>query len=92
MSHQLPGEAFFATRISRAGYRWRAAGENIGWNTDESDAGLQYLERAMYNELPPNDGHRQNILSPRSATSASTSYFDRAHHTMWYTQDFGRAA
>ena len=29
MSHQLPHEAYFAVRISRAGYDWQAAGENI---------------------------------------------------------------
>jgi uncharacterized protein YkwD len=92
MSHQLPGEAFFATRITKAGYKWRAAGENIGWNSNQSDSGLQALERAMYNEKPPNDGHRVNILSSTFREIGIDVYFDKAHHKMWYTQDFGRAA
>ena len=92
MSHQLPGEPYFATRISQAGYRWVAAGENIGWNSDESDGGLQTLEREMYNEKPPMDGHRQNILNRTYREVGIDVYFDWAHHKMWYTQDFGRAA
>ncbi len=92
MSHQLPGEAFFAARITRAGYQWRAAGENIGWNSVETDAGLQALERAMYNEKPPDDGHRVNILSRTFREVGIDVYFDQAHGKMWYTQDFGAPA
>jgi uncharacterized protein YkwD len=92
MSHQLRGEANFTNRIARAGYRWIAAGENIGWTTLETSAGLQALERSMYNEKPPNDGHRQNILSKTYRDIGIDVYFDRVHHRMWFTQDFGRAA
>jgi uncharacterized protein YkwD len=89
MSHQLPGEAFFATRISQTGYRWRAAGENIGWNSDISSRGLLALERAMYNEVPPNDGHRVNILSHTFRQVGIDVYYDARHHKLWFTQDFG---
>jgi uncharacterized protein YkwD len=92
MSHQLPGEAFFATRISRAHYRWIAAGENIGWNSRMSLAGLRELERMMFRERPPNDGHRLNILSRTFRNVGIDVYFDAAHHKMWFTQDFGRRA
>jgi uncharacterized protein YkwD len=89
MSHQLPGEAFFATRISRTGYRWRAAGENIGWNSNVSSRGVLALERAMYNERPPNNGHRVNILSTSFSQVGIDVYFDAKHHKVWFTQDFG---
>ncbi|HET6209366.1 MAG TPA: CAP domain-containing protein, partial [Jatrophihabitans sp.] len=63
LSHQLPGEPVFSTRISQAGVTWHAAAENIGWTTDRSSAGAMGLESAMYGERPPDDGHRLNILS-----------------------------
>jgi uncharacterized protein YkwD len=90
MSHQLPGESFFATRISRAGYRWTYAGENIGWNSAMSESGVIALEKIMYNEHAPNDGHRLNILSRHYRNVGIDVYFDRAHHKVWLTTDFGR--
>jgi uncharacterized protein YkwD len=92
MSHQLPGEAFFATRISRAGYNWQAAGENIGWNSNQSNRGLQLLEHQMYKEKAPNNGHKLNILSRSFRQVGIDVYFDKAHHKMWFTQDFGQPA
>jgi uncharacterized protein YkwD len=92
MSHQLPGEAFFADRISRTGYKWRSAGENIGWNSDESNNGLLVLEREMYAEKAPNNGHRLNILNKNYRQVGIDVYFDAAHGKMWFTQDFGQPA
>jgi uncharacterized protein YkwD len=92
MSHQLPGEAFFATRISKAGYNWRSAGENIGWNSAETNRGLQSLEHQMYGEKAPNNGHRLNILNKSFSQVGIDVYFDKAHHKMWFTQDFGQPA
>ena len=91
MSHQLPGEAYFATRISRAGYtNWTWVGENIGWTSRFSTAGVVALERAMYNERAPYDGHRRNILSSHFRSVGIDVYVDRAHHKVWLTTDFGR--
>lgn len=92
MSHQLPGEAFFATRISNTGYRWRAVGENIGWNSNLSSAGIMALEREMYHEVPPNNGHRVNILSRTFKQVGIDVYYDARHHKLWFTQDFGAPA
>ena len=92
MSHQLPGEAFFASRISDTGYRWRAAGENIGWNTALTLRGLLSLEREMYHEVAPNDGHRLNILSTTFRQVGIDVYYDQTHHKIWFTQDFGAPA
>jgi uncharacterized protein YkwD len=90
MSHQLPGEAFFANRISAAGYKWRAAGENIAWNSRTTNAGVQQLEVMMYHEKAPNDGHRRNILSKTFKNVGIDVYVDRTHHKIWLTTDFGR--
>ena len=92
LSHQLPGEAYFGTRITRAGYRWSYAGENIGWNSQMTQAGVVALEVAMYNERPPNDGHRLNILNRNYRDVGVDVYLDPAHHKIWLTTDFGRPA
>lgn len=90
LSHQLPGEAFFATRILKAGYHWLWAGENIGWNSRMTYHGVIRLEQMMYHEKPPNDGHRVNILSPHYRNVGVDVYLDPKHHKVWLTTDFGR--
>lgn len=87
MSHQCPGEADPGVRIRNAGYAWHSWGENVGWTTDESINGILTMERMMFNEVPPNDGHRVNILSGYRNIGISV-YFDNVHHKAWYTQDF----
>jgi uncharacterized protein YkwD len=90
LSHQLPGEAYFAARILRAGYRWLWAGENIAWNSQMTLDGVVRLERMMYNEKPPNDGHRVNILSPHYRNVGVDVYLDYPNHKIWLTTDFAR--
>ncbi len=73
-------------RIKNAGYQYSFAGENIA-------AGQQTPEDAMsiwINEVPPNDGHRKNILSPdfqEIGIGYSFNPDDRFQH--YWTQDFG---
>ncbi|MEP7180037.1 MAG: CAP domain-containing protein [Pseudonocardiales bacterium] len=89
MSHLVPGEYGFLARLLQVGYSPRAAAENIGWNSDRSVSGVLYLQRIMYNELPPNDAHRVNILSPTYREVGIDVYMDTAHDRLWITQDFG---
>ena len=88
MEHQCPGEAAPGTRITNAGYKWRAWGENIGWTSVETLAALQALEKYMYSEKPPDDGHRLNILGSFKNVGIDV-YLDPVHNVMWFTQDFG---
>jgi uncharacterized protein YkwD len=90
MSHQLKGETDFSTRISRAGYNWRAAGENIGWTSDLTLQGLYNLQHTMYIEHAPNNGHRLNILSRSYTNIGIDVYYDAHHHKMWFTQDLAQ--
>jgi uncharacterized protein YkwD len=92
MSHQLPGEAFFADRISAAHYNWTSAGENIGWNSAMNRPGLRALENQMYTEKAPDNGHRLNILDKSFRNIGIDVYFDKTHNKMWFTQDFGQHA
>lgn len=89
MSHQLPGEPYFGRRITNAGYYWSYAGENIGWNSDMTKAGVALLESLMYHEKPPYNGHRLNILSRHYKNVGVDVYMDKAHHKVWLTTDFG---
>lgn len=89
MSHQLPGERPFTARIARAGYKWRTAGENVGWNGLVSRRGAVQLELLMYREKPPNDGHRRNILNRGFRNAGVDIYVDAVHHKLWLTTDFG---
>jgi uncharacterized protein YkwD len=93
MSHQLPGEAYFADRITAAGYKYEYAGENIGWNSVQTLDGVLALERIMYNERPPGEtGHRENILSRNYTDVGIDVYFDDANGKVWLTEDFGKPA
>jgi uncharacterized protein YkwD len=92
LSHQLPGEAVFSTRISQAGVNWHAAAENIGWTTDRSSAGAMGLEAAMYGERPPDDGHRLNILSTAVRYVGIDTYIDARTGKLWLTEDFADVA
>lgn len=90
MSHQLPSEARFGTRMRVAGYHWKWAGENIAWNSQMNIGGVRHLESRMYHERPPNDGHRRNILSSHFRDVGVDVYIDRTHRKVWLTTDFGK--
>jgi uncharacterized protein YkwD len=89
MSHQLPGEYSFGTRITQAGYYWSYAGENIAWNSAMSTSGALTVQRMMYNEVAPNNAHRLNILNRHFVNVGVDVYLDWTHHKLWLTVDFG---
>ena len=90
LSHQLSGEPGLGARISAAGYRWSSVGENVAWNSNRSEAGVLALQDSMYNETPPNDGHRRNILSSSFTEVGIDVIEDPAHRKVWLVTDFGR--
>jgi uncharacterized protein YkwD len=92
LSHQLPGEAVFSTRISQAGVPWHSAAENIGWSTDMTARGAISLQTAMYGERPPEDGHRLNILSTSTHYVGVDTYIDARTGKIWLTEDFADVA
>ncbi|MGH3277633.1 MAG: CAP domain-containing protein [Trebonia sp.] len=93
LSHQCPGEPAIGARETAAGVHWTAAGENIGEGgpvADNATAIAQMavgLTQSMLNEQPPNDGHRQNILSAAFTHIGIAVYRDNSG-TVWLTQDF----
>ena len=91
LSHQLSGEAALGSRVSDAGYRWRAVGENIAYNSSRSQGGVLAVQKAMYNEKTPNDGHRRNILSKTYVDVGIDVINDSVHGKVWLVTDFGRS-
>jgi uncharacterized protein YkwD len=87
-AHQVSGEAGLGARISATGYSWNWAGENIAWGSYASVAFGLSLQTQMYNEVPPDDGHRLNILST-SAHNVGVDVITDASGKMWITCDFG---
>jgi uncharacterized protein YkwD len=90
LSHQLPGEADLGTRESQQGVKWTFAAENIGETTDQSVNGALALHQAMMNEKPPDDGHRQNILSKNANIVGVAILIDQQHGKLWLTEDFAQ--
>jgi uncharacterized protein YkwD len=93
LSHQCPGEPSLGQRETNAGVHWTAAGENIGEggpvanSTSPIAAMAVRLTQSMLDEQPPNDGHRQNILSGTFRFIGITVTRDSSG-TVWMTQDF----
>jgi uncharacterized protein YkwD len=91
LSHQLSGEAGLGSRVSAAGYHWSMVGENIAYNSSRSESGVLAVQKAMYNEKPPNDGHRQNILNSKFDDVGIDVINDSVHGKVWLVTDFGRS-
>jgi uncharacterized protein YkwD len=93
LSHQCPGEASLGDRISAQGVHWSTCGENIGWSgphpntTSAVVAAAEALTQSMYDEQPPNDGHRLNLLSS-SFHHVGIDVQRDSSGKVWLTQDF----
>jgi uncharacterized protein YkwD len=90
LDHQLPGEAALGDRERQQGVNWSWAAENIGETSDQSNNGALDLHQAMMNEQPPNDGHRQNILTNSGNIVGIAILIDQQHGLLWLTEDFAR--
>src|SRR5262249_24955227 len=64
LEHQTPEEPDLATRVTNDGLHWNAVGENVGVASyPDPQQGVLAMHQGMMAEKPPEDGHRQNILS-----------------------------
>ncbi len=91
LSHQLPGEAAFGDRERQQGVNWSWAAENIGETSDLTVNGALGLHQAMMSEQPPDDGHRQNILTTSGTIVGVAILIDQQHGQLWLTEDFAQA-
>lgn len=73
-------------RMQRAGYSFSFAGENVAAGQSTPDDAMS----SWINETPPNDGHRQNILSPNfREIGIGYAFSDVTQFKHYWTQDFG---
>ncbi len=91
LSHQLAGEAGLGDRERQQGVNWTWAAENIGETSDQTIDGALGLHQDMMNEQPPNDGHRQNILTTSGNIVGIAILIDQQHGLLWLTEDFAHA-
>jgi len=92
LSHQCPGEAGLGARFTAQGVQWTSAGENIGFGSAGSSTAAivgaaNGLTDSMLAEVPPNDGHRRNLLNPGFRHIGLAIERD-AKGLVWMTQDF----
>jgi uncharacterized protein YkwD len=89
LSHQLPGEADLGTRITAQGVKWNMVAENIGYGFGDATQTAVSLNQSMFAEKPPNDGHRQNILSGNTLIGIDV-IVNTQNSQVWLTEDFAR--
>jgi uncharacterized protein YkwD len=65
-------------------------GENIAYNSSRSESGVLAVQKAMYDEKPPDDGHRQNILNSKFVDVGIDVINDSEHGKVWLVTDFGK--
>ena len=92
LSHQCSGETGIGERFSAQGVKWTSAGENIGFGSSgASQADIikaaNGLTDSMLAEVPPNDGHRKNLLS-KDFKRIGLSVVRDGKGITWLTQDF----
>ncbi|HEU5367256.1 MAG TPA: CAP domain-containing protein [Ktedonobacterales bacterium] len=87
--HFVPPGTTPATRMAAAGVSFTWHGENIGMAGEGTDLQkVMWLFNSMMAEKPPNDGHRQNILSPNFTRTGIGIYVENASGRLWLTEDF----
>jgi uncharacterized protein YkwD len=90
LAHQCPNEPAPCQRVTNEGITWMACGENIGYTSPYPDAWTaikQNIEGGMLAEKPPDDGHRQNLLST-SFHHIGVAVLIDAKGLAWVTEDF----
>ena len=83
MSHQLPGEAGMADRVTAEGYRWRGVAENVA-------AGYPNAASVMDGWMN-SPGHKANILNC-GYTEIGVGLAKSSSGTLYWTQNFATPA
>jgi uncharacterized protein YkwD len=93
LNHICPREPQLGERESDQGVQWNYAGENIGTggpvlSSNDSRWNIVLLmHHGMMGEKPPDDGHRQNLLSKNFHRVGISIYVDNKN-MLWLTEDF----
>jgi uncharacterized protein YkwD len=88
--HQCPNEPPIGDRLTNEGINWMAACENVGNSSPRPDAWgalKTVIEGGMLAEQPPDDGHRQCLLST-SYHQIGIGVLIDSQGVVWVTEDF----
>ena len=89
LSHQLNGGQH-SVRGSLLPDTAGAPSAKTSPTTQPLAGGVLAVQKAMYNEKPPDDGHRRNILSKTYVDVGIDVINDSVHGKVWLVTDFGR--
>jgi uncharacterized protein YkwD len=92
LSHQCSGEGGIGDRFSDQGVKWSAAAENIGFGSSGASSADKIkaangLTDSMLAEVPPDDGHRKNLLN-KDLKRIGLSIVRDSKGVTWMVQDF----
>jgi uncharacterized protein YkwD len=88
LSHACAGEPQPCDRVLREGIQYMACGENVGTATYPTTwSGVQAIDQGMMSEVPPEDGHRKNLLST-DFHQMGIGISVAENNTVWVTEDF----
>ena len=89
MDHYIPPGTTPETRMAAVGVTLTFHGENIGWSGRGTALDkMMWLFNGMMAEVPPNDGHRKNFLSPHFTITGIGIYVENVSGRLWLTEDF----
>jgi uncharacterized protein YkwD len=88
LSHSGSNGSTVPERLKAAGYHFSTWAENVTWYAPTPEKAID----DWFNETPPNDGHRRNILGC-TLTQVGIGFYYDAHDTpgahYYWTEDFG---
>jgi uncharacterized protein YkwD len=88
LTHACPSEPQPCDRVQQEGIQYMACGENVGTATYPTTwAGVQAIDQGMMSEVPPEDGHRKNLLST-DFHQIGIGIIVANNNTVWVTEDF----
>ncbi len=88
ISHVGSNGSTLSDRLAVGNARYTTAGENVGWTMgiNDTNEALSTIEGLFFNETPPNDGHRKNILNAQYTRVGIGIY--KKGSEVYVTQDF----
>lgn len=90
LAPRIRTEPALGVRQANQGVLAPFAAENLGQSETLSQAGALAVQQAMLSEQPPEDGHRQNLLSSTLGAVGIDVLLDPAHGRLWITEDFAQ--
>ncbi|MEO7263097.1 MAG: CAP domain-containing protein [Jatrophihabitantaceae bacterium] len=90
LASRVGDEPALGARQANEGVLANYAAENVGRTEVTDRAGALAVQQLMLAEEPPDDSHRQNLLSTAVSAVGIDVLLDPAHGLLWITEDFAQ--